>query len=64
MTSRCCSVGFCIAFCVVTALNSWAVQSEASISAVKYKCLPFLGSHVEIIFGFFFPAEDGMKQKK
>ena len=40
-TSHCRSLGFYIAFCVVSALNSRASQSVASVSAEKYKGLPF-----------------------
>ena len=40
-TSCCCSIRFCIALCVVLALNSWAVQSKACISAAKYDCSLF-----------------------
>ena len=40
--------------CVVSALNSWAIRSEACISTGKYKCLPFFcepcGNYFEIIF--------------
>ena len=35
-TSHCCSLGLCIALCVVLALNSWADQREACISVTKY----------------------------
>ena len=41
VTSHCRCVGFCIALCVVSALNSWASQSMASVSAEKCKGLPF-----------------------
>ena len=39
-TSPCCSVGLCTMRCVISALNSWASQSKACISAAKYKCSP------------------------
>ena len=35
-----CTVGFCIALCVVSALNSPAIQSKACISIAKYKHWP------------------------
>ena len=41
-TSRTCSVGFCIALCVVPALKFWAVQSEACSSTAEYECTSFL----------------------
>ena len=40
-TSRCRSFSFHIVLCVVSALNSWAIQSEAFISPAKYQYLPF-----------------------
>ena len=40
-TSRCHSVGFCIALCVVLALNSPPIPSKACIWAAKYKHSPF-----------------------
>ena len=51
----CChSVCFCIELCVVSALNSWANQSEACISAAKSESLPFFwkpfGNYFQIIF--------------
>ena len=40
-TSHCCRVGFCVAFCVVSALNSHpAIQSEVYISAAMYELSP------------------------
>ena len=42
-TSCCPSVGFCIALCVVSVLNSQALQSEVCICVAKYKHLPFFG---------------------
>ena len=53
VTSCCRIAGFCIALCVVSALNSWAIQSKACISAPKYKRSPFYWSRVEIIFRLF-----------
>ena len=50
-TSHCHSVSFCIALSVVSALNSRAIQSEACISAAKYKRSSFFSeSRVEITF--------------
>ena len=42
-TACCCSVGFCIVLCVVSALNSWTVQtwSDTCISTAKYECSLF-----------------------
>ena len=54
MTSHCRSVGSCIALCVVSALNSWAIQSRACISAADYKVVAiFLESVLKIIFRLF-----------
>ena len=59
-TSRCRSVGFCIELCVVSALNSRAIQSEACISAAKYERSSFFsGSRAEISF-----TENKMKRKR
>ena len=60
MTSHCHSVGSCIALCVVSALNSWAIQSQACISAADYKVVAiFLESVLKIIF-----TENKMKWNK
>ena len=40
VTSCCCSVGFCIALCVVLAMNSWAIQNKACISVAKCEHSP------------------------
>ncbi len=40
-TSRCHGLGFCVGLCVVSALNSEAVQSKACISTAKYEHSPF-----------------------
>ena len=54
MTSHCRSVGYCIALCVVSALNSRAIQSQACISATDYKVVAiFLESVLKIIFRLF-----------
>ena len=37
--SHCHSVGFCVAFCAVPVLISWAIRSKAYISTAKYKHL-------------------------
>ena len=37
---------FSIVLCVVSALNSWTIQSEACISAAKHECSPFYGNRV------------------
>ena len=39
-TSHYHSVGFCIALCVVSVLNSWAVQTEACIFTAEYEYSP------------------------
>ena len=40
-TSCCHIIGFCIALCVVSALNSQAILSKACIFTAKNKCSPF-----------------------
>ena len=63
-TSHSCRVGCCIALCVVSALNSWAIQSQACISAADYKVVTiFLESVLKIIFRLFF-TENKMKWNK
>ena len=63
MTCRCRSISFCTVLCVVSALNSWAIRSEACISTGKYKCLPFFcepcGNYFEITF-----IENEVKRKR
>ena len=41
VNSYCHSVSFCVVLSVISVLNSQAIQSEACISAAKYKHLPF-----------------------
>ena len=63
MTSHRSSASFCIAICVVWALNSRAVQSEACISTAKYKRLPFFWKPCGHFLGIVF-TENKMKQKR
>ena len=61
--SHTCSVGFCIALCVVPALKFWAVQSEACSSTAEYECTSFLRklcwNYFEIVF-----TENKLKRKR
>ena len=63
-TSPCHSVGFCIVLCIVSALNSQAIQSEACISAAEYKHLPFFLEAVLKCLGDYFPWEQNQMEKK
>ena len=62
-SSPCYSIGFCIDLCVVLALNSQALQSEACISIANYERSPFFWklswNNFQIIF-----TENEMKQKR
>ena len=56
-TSHCYSANFCIVLCVVLVLNSWAIQSEACISAADYKCSPFFLDPCWKLFSDYFHCE-------
>ena len=62
-TTRCQYVSFCMALCVVLALNSLAIQSKACVFTAKCEHLPFFfklcGNYFQIIF-----TENKMKQKR
>ena len=63
-TSHCHSVCFCVALCVVLALNSWAMQDEACISTAKFAHLPFfLEAVLKLYFGFILTGGE-MKRNK
>ena len=63
VTSHCRSVGFCIVLCVVSTLNSLAIQSKACISTAKYKHSPFLWKLCWNCFLIIF-SENTKKQKR
>ena len=52
-TSHCCSVGFCIALCVVSALICWAFKVRFVFLLRITRVHDFSGSCVEIIFRLF-----------